>query len=364
MRIMIVAALLTLPLHLSDGLPAAAADTSRKTFELDTRGGRIEGTPLVQTDRGIELLSRDGRIFTIATDDARRLKPLPSPFETYPTAVLRNHLQDELGRSFRVVGSGHYLVALPLGVRTNWAERFEELYRSFSLYFSVRGFPLKEPPFPFIAIVWPNQESYLRAARAEGSNVGPSVVGHYSPVSNRIMLYDMSAGQGGVEELRETNATLIHEATHQVAFNTGVHQRFGQSPRWLVEGLGMMFEAPGVSNSRAHRRREDRINRDRLSYFQKRVAPTHKPDRLQELVSSDRLFASDPLGAYAEAWALSFYLVETEPRKYCEYLALTARHPPFRAYTPAERLADFTSVFGDNFRMHDARMMRFIADLR
>jgi len=343
---------------------ALAADSSRHTFELDTRGGRLEGTPLVQTAKGLEMLGRDGRVWTLATEDSKRLKPLPGGFQSYSSAVLRNRLQDELGRSFQVVGAGHYLVALPVGVKTNWAERFDELYRSFKLYFSVRGFQLQEPAFPLTAIVWPNQESYLRAARAEGANIGPGVVGYYSPTTNRIMLYDMSAGRGGAAELRETSATLIHEATHQTAFNTGVHQRFGPTPRWLVEGLGMMFEAPGVWNSRSYQRKEDRINQDRLSYFRQRVAPSHKPDRLQEIIATDKLFASDPLGAYAEAWALSFYLVEQEPRKYCQYLALTAHRPAFKAYSPTERLADFTSVFGDNFRMHEARMLRFISELR
>lgn len=340
-----------------------AADATRRTYELDTRSGRIEGTPLVQTPKGLELLARDGRVLTLATEDSKRLKPLPGGFQSYSTAVLRNRLQDEVGRSFQVVNAGHYLVALPVGVKTNWAERFDELYRSFKLYFSVRGFALQEPAFPLTAIVWPNEESYLRAARAEGANISPGVVGYYSPITNRIMLYDMSGGRGGQAELRETSATLIHEATHQTAFNTGVHQRFGPTPRWLVEGLGMMFEAPGVWNSRSYQRKEDRINRDRLHYFQKRVAPTHKPDRLQEIIARDELFKSDPLGAYAEAWAFSFYLVENEPRKYCDYLALTARRPAFQAYSPTERLADFTKIFGDNFRMHEARMLRFIEDL-
>ena len=50
-----------------------------------------------------------------------------------------------------------------------------------------------------------------------------------------------------------TNAdTIIHEAAHQTAFNTGVHTRCGDSPRWLVEGLGTMFEARKVRAQRRH----------------------------------------------------------------------------------------------------------------
>src|SRR5476649_2131001 len=122
MRILVAALLILL-----GAAPSPAADTSRHTYELDTRGGRIEGTPLVQTAHGLELLGRDGRIWSLPTEDARRLKPLPATFQSYSSAVLRNRLQDELGKSFQIVGTGHYLVALPEGVRTNWAERFEEL---------------------------------------------------------------------------------------------------------------------------------------------------------------------------------------------------------------------------------------------
>ncbi len=103
----------------------------------------------------------------------------------------------------------------------------------------------------------------------------------------------------------------------------------------------MMFEAPGVWNSRSHVRREDRINRDRLAAFQKRLAAGHTPEMLAELVGSDRWFSSDPMTAYADAWALSFFLVETQPRKYCEYLALTAGRSAGARGGSAQRTADF-----------------------
>ena len=199
---------------------------------------------------------------------------------------------------------------------------------------------------------------------ADRGNVPAGLLGYYSPISNRIMLYDTGNGHGDEDDWRRTSSTIIHEATHQTAFNTGIHQRFAQTPRWLVEGLGMMFEAPGVWNSRANTRREDRINRGRFDYFRQKVAPNHKPELLQAIVGSDRLFSIDTSLAYAEAWALSFFLVETQPRKYSEYLALTARRPMGQAYPSAKRLADFTSIFGSDFRMLEARFLRFMAELR
>ncbi|MFN9752880.1 MAG: DUF1570 domain-containing protein [Planctomycetota bacterium] len=29
---------------------------------------------------------------------------------------------------------------------------------------------------------------------------------------------------------------MVHEATHQIAFNTGIHSRFAPMPRWFTEG--------------------------------------------------------------------------------------------------------------------------------
>jgi hypothetical protein len=85
---------------------------------------------------------------------------------------------------------------------------------------------------------------------------------------------------------------------------------------------------------------------------------------LQEIVASDELFRTNPGAAYAEAWALSFFLEETAPSKYIAYLKRTAAKPPFHECTPAERIADFTAVFGTDWRMLDAQFLRFMAAVR
>jgi hypothetical protein len=90
------------------------------------------------------------------------------------------------------------------------------------------------------------------------------------------------------------------------------------------------------------------------------VRPDHGPEALSELVASDRQFRGQSTFAYALSWALTFYLVETEPAKYEKYLARTADRPPFTEYTAAERTADFTAVFGSDWRMLEARFLRFM----
>jgi hypothetical protein len=189
------------------------------------------------------------------------------------------------------------------------------------------------------------------------------VLGWYDRDSNRIVLYDMG-GKADSAHWQETAAAIIHEATHQTAFNTGVHSRYTPPPLWVAEGLATLFEAPGVYDSRYHTQAGDRINRGRLAVFQKLVQPRHRHELIAAMVASDELFRISPNAAYAEAWALSYYLIETQPHKYAQYLARTAQRPPFREYTAAERTADFTAVFGSDWRMLEAQFLRHMAAVK
>jgi hypothetical protein len=124
-----------------------------------------------------------------------------------------------------------------------------------------------------------------------------------------------------------------------------------------------MFEAPGVWNSRAHTRTGDRVNRDRLDGF-RRWESKRPAGGLAQLLASDAPFATDPLGAYAEGWALTYFLMEREPRKYAQYLQRLMQIPEFGERTAAQRQADFTAVFGTNLRLLEARFLRFMKEVR
>jgi hypothetical protein len=265
-----------------------------------------------------------------------------------------------LDNGYEVTGTSHYLVAHPGGERDRWAQRFEDLYRSFVHYISVRGFRPAEPSQPLLAVVCKDRADFQRYAAGQQTIVPANVLGVYELISNRIVLYDFQAADNSVN-WQENASTIIHEATHQTAFNTGVHSRYAPPPLWVAEGLATMFEARGVYDSRHFTGRGDRVNRRRLRAFAALVRPKHRPTTLEAMIASDRLFRTEPAAAYAEAWALSFYLSETRPREYARYLALTAENPPFTKCTAEQRTADFESVFGSDWRMLDARFLRFMA---
>jgi len=344
--------------------PARADSPASWMLELTLRGRQIEGMPLAWNAREVNLLGRDGRLWQFAPEEAEDFRKTSNRFQSYSTSELRAMLLRELGADYEVSGTSHYLVAHPRGARSQWAGRFEDLYRSFVHYFAVRGFGLDEPPCPLIGIVCRNRREFLDYSASRGLPTARGIQGYYSLQSNRILLYDMGGGAADASGWEQNASTLIHEATHQTAFNTGIHSRFTPPPVWVAEGLATMFEAPGVYNSRSFTRESDRINRERLGQFNELVMPGYQPGLLAELIASDRLFRTHPSAAYATSWALTFYLVETQRRQYADYLARTAGHDPFTAYPGPERTADFTAVFGDDWRMLEARLLRFMAGLK
>ncbi len=282
-------------------------------IELSLRGQKLEGMPLYWNEQDVHLLGRDGRLWQFAPDEARDFKQASAHFRSYSPSEFRAELLRELGGGYEVSGTGHYLIAHPRDQRDKWAQRFEDLYRSFVHYFSVRGLEPAAPAFPLVGVVCRDRAEFARLAAEEGNAVPRGVVGYYAIQSNRINLYDMG-GKADSANWRQNAGVLIHEATHQTAFNTGVHSRYCPPPKWLAEGLAMLFEAPGVYDSRANTRPGDRVNQDRLKAFRQGVAPHHRPELLASIVASDDLFRMNPGAAYAESWAFSFFLVETASR--------------------------------------------------
>ena len=142
-------------------------------------------------------------------------------------------------------------------------------------------------------------------------------------------------------------ATIVHEATHQIAFNCGLQQRYADIPLWLCEGMAVYFEAPDlIEHARLARYRSREL--PRLETFRKNISNWHEGS-LEALLRDSRRFR-DPrtaVDAYADAWALNYYLIKYEPKAYTEYLKMLAEKPPLVDQTPAARMADFRKYFGD-----------------
>ena len=388
---------LVLVVAAAGSLQAAAAPL----IEVEVGSEKLQGRVAAQSDSFFWLMEQDGRLHGVKNDTVKKFRQVSPQFSSWPATVLRDQLRRELGKSFDVVGTRHYTVCA-VGDRTAraYAETLEELFRSFQMYFSVRGFRINEPEFPLVAIVFPDYQSFARYAQAEKVSVSKLLKGYYQTTSNRIALYEEASaaaalqpapgmlrdlpeswGPGGNEQLpfrlhsefdgqawgaieATLKDTMIHEATHQAAFNTGLHSRIGETPKWVVEGLATVFEAPGIRGASASAGVKTRINRDRFIWFGNYSKSRRKSKTLESLLASDDFFKSDILDAYSEAWALTFFLIETRPRAYADYLRVMTARNPLLVYPSHERVADFKRTVSKELPLLEAEFLRFMGQIK
>jgi len=333
---------------------ARAKGPANFMMSAQVQGKLLEGQPLFWDQRDMCLLSRDGAMHVFRNKAAKNARKIDRNFYPYKSSEMKRLIREEFGHSFEVSSSEHFVVVHPKG-RQKWAERMEALYRTFMSSMRVRGITTTQPRVIMVAVIFRNRGDYYSYFAKKGKTLSSTTLGHYEEGSNRVYLFEESGSKENVD-------TVIHEATHQTAFNVGAHQRLTEQPSWLVEGLAMMYETPGMREAWSIQSRSSRINRSRLDHFQEYLERRPK-DALLRLVATDQPFRTAALDAYAEAWMLSFYLFETRSHDYSRYLARVAARAPFSAYSARARVADFMSAFGNDLGVLDNQLLRFVDEL-
>ncbi len=342
LRLKLILPLLILPAFF---LPAPRAAAKDWTLKMKHDGLTIEGDAIHWSRDYFYILGRDGKLWEFQTREAPKAKKVRQPFTSFTQQELRASLQAEYGSLYDVSGTGHFLVVHPAGQKNVWADRFEQLYREMIHYFTSRRIKVHEPEFPLVAVVFPTRGEFMTHARKDGMRTN-GVLGYYSTMSNRILLYDQTGGR--YPNWRENALTIVHEAAHQTAYNIGLHNRFADTPRWLSEGLGTLFEAPGVNNGSKFRKLTDRVNKEELASYLRYYPEELPAGTIKSLVASDKHFRASPLPSYSVAWATTFMLAERNPLQLADYLQVTARPRDnfMQQDSPAMRLQDFQRAFG------------------
>ena len=350
---------------------------------VEVRDGKTVATgKLIAKDKQRALLiDRTGKLHDLMLDTAR-LQTNSSRFAPYTVMELRNQLASEFGKGLEIGSTRHYLVLAPTGRASEYAKVFEEQYSTLQRYFKVRGFTLTDPQFPLVAVVFPSQQKFVEYARGEGSKTMANMQGYYSPRTNRVALFESAGKSVAVSEIdsltspvrqmplfgtagSELKSTMVHEATHQVAYNIGLHSRTGETPRWVVEGMATTFEPEGMRSTLAGSQPHERINSERYLVFQNFVKTGRRPTKsLRSFIETDDLYHSSVLDFYAQSWALTFFLVETRPQNYAAYLKRIAARDPLATYPAKERLADFKETIHADVDWLDVQFVKHIDGLK
>lgn len=310
--------------------------------EFFASGKLHRGMPLVDLAHEMIVIGRDGWLHSLDPRDREaKIRAVDGRYQPASAAELRSELRSEFGSDFEVVATKNFLVVQPKGRGDRWPDLFEQSHRSFVSYMSKRGVNVRDGRFPMVAVVFPDQGAMY--AEFERMKIDISrVSGLYANSSNRVMTHD-----GG--RLSSIAATVRHEAAHQSAFNSGVHSRVNDTPKWISEGIGQMFEPPAMTDTRGGSPLTDRANRDSQRFIN---ATYNGRDDVQfsrdvmQLISDDSMFQSDTQidNAYAVSWAMMFYLAERQPQAFAKMLNHTAGRPPFQEYTRRDRIRDFERI--------------------
>jgi hypothetical protein len=362
---------------LTGGRPPLALDyvTVRRGGESHEVAGKIE---VEAVDGGVLLLATDGRMWPVKKEDLVARRSDDKPFAPLARDAFTKSLLAELP-GFKVHATQHYLICYNTSpAYARWVGGlFEGLHKAFYNYWTRRGAELHEAQFPLVALVFDSQSAFAAHAHAELGEAVGSLIGYYSLESNRMTMYDLTgieASAGGNDRnaaarinrvlsqpgAERTVATIVHEATHQLAFNSGLSVRYADVPFWVSEGIAIYFETPDLESTKGWRS-IGAVNRYNLVNFRKYLA--RRPAGSLHLVLSDDKRFRDPAtsgDAYAEAWALNYFLLHTRSAAYVKYLQLLAEQKPLVDIAPERRLKEFQQFFGNDMTALENDFLRYM----
>jgi hypothetical protein len=281
----------------------------------------------------------------------------------------------------------------------------ELVYESFMLTFYAKGIPLETPQDKLMVVLFNDERMYKDFSVAQNPALA-SAAGYWSQENNIAVFYDHGSNEyfvalqkmakdikeevDEVKKLRDKQfAPLIqfanslpvlfdiqqenmditvvsHEATHQMAGNTGLLPRGVMIPSWVHEGLATYFEAPadgawaGIGA----------VNEDRIGLYRLLAdSPENRQYTHLNFLVGDQLFEYagnhfTVLAAYSQAWALTHFMLEKHPEKFIEYYRLMGQMPRDVRFNEDVLTALFTSVFGSDLEVIDQEWRAYMRTLK
>jgi len=354
------------------------------TLERDGKELSVSGRLLVEArDGGLLVLGRDGVLWAVPPEQKISHSRDQVPFEPFSRQEMSKRLLAELPDGFDVHPTAHYLIFYDTSkAYAHWCgSLFERLYMAFTNYWRRKGFELSEPEFPLVAVVFAEKDLYLKHSEPALGEAAGEIIGYFNLRTNRMTMYDLTGiealarfrrQRGTIGQINQILArpeaarqvsTIVHEATHQIAFNCGLHARYSDCPVWFSEGIAVFFETPDLRSSKGWRGMGE-VNRPRLIQF-RQYSLRRPADSLETLIRDDTRFrdTEQALDAYAETWALTYFLIRHRPKQYVAYLKLLSQKKPLLRDGPQGRLEQFRGVFGD-LKQLDADFLRYMSRVR
>ncbi len=378
----------------SDATDAVSTSTDATDAASQTLLGREIADYRLQNGGGRYVFEEElGELLILENAWLETVEDAPEPELDALRSDLAERLRAEFGPGFETVATKRYLFVHNVSdAYVDWCARlFEKVADAFDKFAFKHKLPTTERVEPMVVVIFATQRQFFEYAARETPSPD-KLAAYYNMQTNRVALYDLSGAESNraavaddaeperrrraFQETKEflsrpnaafNVATIVHEASHQVAFNRGLFLRTGPFPFWAVEGLALTFETPngrasqGGWNFTGSFPKNERL----LERFRQYAATTRQRDPLRSLVAAQNIgdARDDVEGFYAASWALFYYLYKRRPNELAAYLRETAAKPAFVAYPAADRIADFEKHFGDDWEKLTENLLRFVRRL-
>ncbi|OHB78512.1 MAG: hypothetical protein A2Z25_02015 [Planctomycetes bacterium RBG_16_55_9] len=291
-----------------------------------------------------------------------------------PAVETTGDLSTILDASYATLNTDHFsLICSPLTAESEKIALLLELaYHHFESTFTGYDFRLRTPEERLRWVAFSTKDSFNRyAVRTEGQDLS-WLTGYYSAKTNLVAIVTsekmakwqvktqpaLALGVIACPPDAETGLVrLVHEAAHQLSFNTGLQKRRVMYPLWASEGLAMFFERSLLSEY-FHSSRYTSLRARRLASLYRRGELVRLDDFISITHPGEATRAID---VYAQAWGLFQFLFEYRADSLREYFSsLYDLEPGFRS-EPTLR-SEFVRAFGPPDRL-ERHWQRFIEEL-
>lgn len=333
----------------SAGLMQGAGFARADRFTIVEPNGKtevVEARLIGSNSRVHALELADGQIRLVPQVYVRKRVPSEGPVPLKCEAVLAQLKKKFSAENFRGICQKPYVIGL---VPATPLERSDEkraralllkagrflrnVESVFSRFGSRMKFPLQEPRFPLVMLIFETDADFEKYTVQTTGNRGLSagnIAGFYSSLTNwlAIRLSECS-----------TFEVPLHEAIHQQVYNRGVFQRLAPVPVWFNEGIATGFEGNG-----------DRIRSSPMKINSRYARLSLKQSRIdwETVILDDKAFRGDVLAgdAYTHAWGLHWLLATRYEKLYPRYVRLLGQKRALETVRPEKRKEEFEAVFG------------------
>ena len=211
------------------------------TFLRDGQPKSVVGRIVTEAaDGGVLLQSNDGELWSIERAEIQHRDETDEFFKPLSSEAISEKLLSEMPAGFRSYTTPHYVIIYNTSrTYAQWTSSLlERLYKAFTNYWEGQGLEVHEPEFPLPVYLFATRQEYDQASREDLPNGTGNIIGFYSLRSNRVNMFDLTGmealrANGSRGSIRDINlmlsqpaavplvATIVHEATHQIAFNCG-----------------------------------------------------------------------------------------------------------------------------------------------